>query len=90
MELEISYRHFQNGDFGDLSQVEFGRGERVGAIDFWSSGYVGIHLVNTDTGQVLINSLLSPEETQEINTHLLNLVARLTGCHLYNLLQYTI
>ena len=78
MELEISYRHFQNGDLGDLSQVEFRKGEKIGGIDFWSSGYVGIHLVNTDTGQELINILVSPEEKQEVNKHLLNLIASLT------------
>lgn len=77
MDLEINYRHFLNGDLGDLSQILFEKGEKLGEVEFWSSGYVYICLVDTSTGQELINILLSPEEKQEINKNLLNLVAYL-------------
>jgi len=59
---EIKDKHFTNGDFGDLQQIEFNSSEFGGEIDFWSSGYLGMHFVNYLTGEVLINTFLPPED----------------------------
>ena len=43
---EIKYKFFEKGDFGSLNQVEFNSKKMGGEIDFWSEGWLGIHLVD--------------------------------------------
>ncbi|MCW9482125.1 hypothetical protein ABN140_13815 [Klebsiella michiganensis] len=38
---EFSYSTFPEVDFGKLDRVEFKGKNKVGAIDFWSQGWVG-------------------------------------------------
>lgn len=78
MPLKINYEHFPSGDFGDLSRIEVEKGNKAGYIDFWSSGTVNIHLVNTETGEDVINVLLFPEEKVNVNQYLLSALAELT------------
>jgi len=60
---EIIYKYFKDGDLGDLTQVEFNSLEQGGEVDFWSSGWLNIHFVNFKTGEVIINSLVGPEDS---------------------------
>jgi hypothetical protein len=62
---DIEYRYYENGDFGNLDQVEFNSDVKGGEIDFWSSGWLGIHLVNYSSGNELQNIFLNPEQTAE-------------------------
>ncbi|WP_448093794.1 hypothetical protein [Pseudomonas lini] len=41
-DCSFKYSSFSNGDFGDLERVEIdGRG-KVGAVEFWSMGWMGV------------------------------------------------
>ena len=62
---EIHYRFFSQGGFGSLNQVEFNSERIGGGIDFWSEGWIGIHLVEYSTGNELLNILLNPEQDVE-------------------------
>ena len=62
---EVKYKFFENGDFGDLNQVEFNSKERGGEIDFWSSGWLSVHLVDYISEDELVNTLLKPEQHEE-------------------------
>lgn len=62
---KIDYHSFKNGDFGDLERVELeGYGKGV-TIDFWSSGWLGIHAYNYREEKEVINILLEPEQHLE-------------------------
>lgn len=62
---DVKYKFFENGDFGDLNQIEFNSKEKGGEIDFWSSGRLSVHLVNYINGDELLNTLLNPEQQKE-------------------------
>lgn len=62
---DVEYRFFEQGDLGDLSQVEFNSEGKGGEIDFWSSGWLNIHFVNYSTGDELINILLDPNQNEK-------------------------
>jgi hypothetical protein len=61
-DYEVQYRFFEEGDFGALNQVEFNSEKMGGEIDFWSSGWVSIHLVDYVKSNELINVFLKPEQ----------------------------
>lgn len=63
--FEIKYKFFEKGDFGDLNQVEFNSKEKGGEIDFWSTGWLGIHLVDYIKGEELLNVFLEPHQEEE-------------------------
>jgi hypothetical protein len=67
---EIDYKFFEKGDFGSLNQIEFNNDLKGGNIDFWSSGWVGIHLVDYVTGDECMNVLIEPNEKERINSYL--------------------
>jgi len=62
---EIEYRFYQNGDWGDLNQVEFNTVGKGGEIDFWSSGNLSVHFIDYVTGKVLINIFLESFQEKE-------------------------
>jgi hypothetical protein len=62
---QIEYSFFTNGDFGDLIRVEFENVNKGGNVDFWSSGWLDIHMVSYDTGLELLNVLLEPNQEKE-------------------------
>jgi len=64
-EYEIKYKFFDKGDFGSLNQVEFNSTEKGGEIDFWNTGWLGIHLVDYVKGQELLNVFIEPEKKEE-------------------------
>jgi hypothetical protein len=63
--FEISYKSFKNGDLGDIERVEFDGKDMGGSIDFWSSGWLGIHAYNYKEEKLLLNILLEPKEDKE-------------------------
>jgi len=67
---EVRYRHYDEGDFGSLDQVEFNSPDRGGEIDFWSSGWLGIHCVDYRNGDVLVNVMLAPDLDKEKDENL--------------------
>lgn len=71
---EIEYKFFEEGDFGSLNQIEFNSESKGGNIDFWSTGWVGIHLVDYIEGNELMNLLLEPTEKERINENLEKLI----------------
>jgi hypothetical protein len=73
-EYKVDYKHFENGDFGALTQIEFNSELKGGNVDFWSTGWVGIHLVNYSEGNELINLLLEPTENEQIYENLKKLI----------------
>lgn len=77
MGLKLNYEYFPNGDFGDINRIEVEKGNKAGYIDFCSSGTVSIHLVNTETGEDLINVLLFPEKKENVNQYLLSTLTEL-------------
>ena len=58
----IEYKSFKNGDFGDIERVEFEGNNKGGSIDFWSSGWLGIHVYNYKEEREIMNILLEPEQ----------------------------
>lgn len=71
---DIEYRFFEDGDFGSLHQVEFNSNEKGGEIDFWSLGWLSIHFVNYTNGEILLNILLNPEQSDEKDENLNKLI----------------
>lgn len=63
--FEIKYKFFEKGDFGALNQVEFNSKEKGGEIDFWSTGWLGVHLVDYTKGEELLNVFLEPHREEE-------------------------
>lgn len=65
-DYEFTYSSFLNGDFGDIERVEFFGKEKLGGIDFWSKGWVGIHVFDEKLGDEVMNILLSPDEMDRL------------------------
>jgi hypothetical protein len=62
---KIEYRSFKDGDFGDLERIEFEGYEKGVSIDFWSSGWLGIHAYDYKEEQEIFNVLLEPQQRLE-------------------------
>jgi hypothetical protein len=78
---EIEHKKFLNGDFGDLERFEFNNAELGGGVDFWSSGWLGIHLVDYATEEELMNFLLEPQEEDAQKERLRELLSLLNRRH---------
>ena len=74
---EINFKSFKNGDFGDIERVEFEGKGQGGSIDFWSSGWLGIHLYHYKEDRVIMNILLEPEQNLEKEKAFEDLLKRL-------------
>ena len=72
---EVECKFFEEGDFGSLNQIEFNSESKGGNVDFWSSGWIGIYLVDYIKGDELINLLLEPTEKERIEECLEKLVS---------------
>jgi hypothetical protein len=64
-EYEVTYRSFKDGDFGDLESVEFNGDKLCGGVEFWSSGMLGIDLLDLASGEDLMNVLVNGEDSGE-------------------------
>ena len=78
-EVGLKYSNDTNGLFGSLQRVEFESQTRIGGVDFWSSGWINMHLVDTVKGNELINILLEPNKKEKVYDafdHMLELISR--------------
>lgn len=62
---DVSYKFYEEGDFGSLNQIVFESPYKGGVIDFWSKGWLGVHLVDYVKGEELLNALLEPYQEEE-------------------------
>ncbi len=62
---EIKHKYFEEGDFGSLDQIEFNSDFKGGVVDFWNSGWLGIHLYNYSIDEEIMNLLLEPKQISE-------------------------
>jgi hypothetical protein len=62
---ELSYKFFQEGDFGSLNQIEFNSKKIGGNIDFWGLGWLGIFVWNYETEEQMFNVLIEPHQEEE-------------------------
>jgi hypothetical protein len=62
---ELSYKFFDEGDFGSLNQVEFNSKKVGGNIDFWGLGWLGVFVWSYETEEQLLNVLLEPHQNEE-------------------------
>jgi hypothetical protein len=62
---EITYRFYEEGDFGSLNQVIFNSSKKGGGIDFWGLGWLGIDLFDYKTEEQLMNVLIEPHQNKE-------------------------
>jgi hypothetical protein len=62
---DVNHNFFEDGDFGSLNQIQFNSIQKGGEIEFWSSGYLGIHLVDYENEIELLNFLIEPSRTEE-------------------------
>ncbi|MGY4490747.1 hypothetical protein [Pseudomonas sp. TE3610] len=58
---------FADGDFGDLERIELEGFNKLGAVEFWSEGWVGIDIYDCALDDQVMNVLLSPEEEEYIS-----------------------
>ena len=64
-QFELKNKFYKNGDFGDLNQIEFNSDCMGGVVDFWSNGYISLHLVDYLSGNELLNIMLESNKIEE-------------------------
>ncbi|WP_285401943.1 hypothetical protein [Luteibacter sp. ME-Dv--P-043b] len=62
----LSYSSFKGGDFGDIERVDLEGKSRIGGIDFWSEGWVGIHVVDLRIQEEVMNVMIGPDRVGEV------------------------
>lgn len=62
----LEYSSFSNGDFGDLERIELEGFNKLGTVEFWSKGWVGMDIYDCVLDDQVMNVLLSPEEKESI------------------------
>jgi hypothetical protein len=62
----VDYKFFEKGDLGSLNQIIFNNELNGGAIDLWSSGWVGIHFVDYVQDLELIDVLINPADKKTL------------------------
>ena len=62
---EIKYKFFENGDFGDINQVELNSDKMGCEIDFWSTGWLSIFVWDFQKEEQLLNIFLEPQQEEE-------------------------
>jgi hypothetical protein len=60
------YSSFSNGDLGDLERIELEGFNKLGTVEFWSKGWVGIDIYDCAFDDQVMNVLLSPEEKESV------------------------
>lgn len=58
----FKYSSFSSGDFGALERVEFEGYNKVGTVDFWSQGFIGIDVYDLILDEQQLNILLCPQD----------------------------
>ncbi|MFS0825188.1 hypothetical protein [Pseudomonas phoenicis] len=62
--FSLTYTSFTDGDFGDLERIELEGFNKLGTVEFWSKGWIGIDVYDCVTDNQIMNVLLSPEEKE--------------------------
>lgn len=70
----FEFSTFSEGQFGSIERVELEKIGKIGTIDFWSEGWVGIDVYDRLKGEQVINLLISPEESGELERAFLVLI----------------
>ena len=64
---DLKYKSFEEeGDLGSLIQAEFNSEKIDGTVDFWSLGWIGIHVWDNSDQKELLNILHAPDEKEEL------------------------
>ncbi|QLF49568.1 Uncharacterised protein [Capnocytophaga ochracea] len=71
---DITYRLYEEGDFGALNQVVLESSTKGGVIDFWEKEWLGVLLVDYKTEDVILNILLDSNEKDKQNEVLASLL----------------
>lgn len=58
---------FSGGDFGDLERIELEGFNKLGTVEFWSKGWVGIDIYDCAIDEQVMNVLLSPGERERVS-----------------------
>lgn len=61
-EYSLTWSDYLDGDFGDLRRLEFESNIKIGTIDFWSSGWISMDIVDTHRDEQVLNVLYSPDQ----------------------------
>lgn len=62
----FNYSDFLEGEFGNLTRIEFEYNCKLGTIDLWSSDWVSIDIFDTEMSEQVLNILCSPDEEKKI------------------------
>ncbi|MBD8202961.1 hypothetical protein [Pseudomonas viridiflava] len=65
--FSLKYSSFADGDFGGLERIELEGFNKLGAIEFWFKGWVGINIYDLALDNQIMNVLLSPEEGESVS-----------------------
>ena len=71
---DITYRLYEEGDFGALNQVVLESSTKGGVIDFREKEWLGVLLVDYKTEDVILNILLDSNEKDKQNEVLASLL----------------
>ncbi|MBI6898781.1 hypothetical protein JET64_18420 [Pseudomonas putida] len=63
----LEYSSFSNGDFGDLDRIELEGFGKLGTVEFWSKGWVGIDVYDCVLEEQVMNILFSPEDQGSVH-----------------------
>ncbi len=75
----LEYLEFANGDFGDLERIEIEGVNKLGTVEFWSKGWIGIDVYDCVFDSQIMNVLLSPEEAESVHQAFEDLIRVLTN-----------
>ncbi|MCF1474448.1 MULTISPECIES: hypothetical protein [Rhizobium/Agrobacterium group] len=82
--IEFEKIHHPNGDFGDLSDIDFHKGPLMGHFGVWSNGYIFYNLFDSskdEDWEIIEETLLDTSEMKEdeIEKHIENILFRITN-----------
>jgi len=63
----LEYSSFADGDFSDLERTELEGFNKLGTVEFWSKGWVGINIYDCALDGQVMNVLLSLEEKESVS-----------------------
>lgn len=74
----LEYSSCSGGDFGDLERIELEGFGKLGAVEFWSKGWIGIDIYDCVLEEQAMNVLFSPEEQGSVRQAFESLIEILT------------
>lgn len=76
--FSLEYSLFAGGEFGELERIELEGFNKLGTVEFWSKGWVGIDIYDCAIDYQVMNVLLSPEEAESVSQAFERLIKILT------------